>query len=162
MFRPVPSLSSPRRRFIPSLVLAAPNRMAAANISLASRFARPLFSRSYEFLFLQTLCFEKYLRCPGCGMCLSRHRSEIGTLSTPATKPFLSDICGLFFALCALLRTPILCFQSLTDSFCKRPGVGYASQIRRLKSMTCGLFFPSRPHFALSVLNSRPSISEAE
>jgi hypothetical protein len=161
MFRPVPSLSSPRRRFIPSLVLAAPNRMAAANISLASRFARPLFSWSYELRFLQTLCFDKHLRCPGGYVCpyadwksapFRRQRQNL----------FFSDICGLFLALCALLWFPALCFQSLTDSFRKNPGVGVRLAIRSLKSTTCRLFFPSRPHFALSVLNSRPSISEAE
>src|ERR1700730_1440499 len=40
------------------------------------------------------------------------------------TTPFISLTCGLFISLCALFRTPILCFQSLAHSFAKTPGVG--------------------------------------
>ena len=45
------------------------------------------------------------------------HRSRI-------TSPVLSCACALFISLCALFRTPILCFQSFADSFAKTPGWG--------------------------------------
>jgi len=37
--------------------------------------------------------------------------------------PVLSMACALFFSLAPLFCIPILCFQSLADSFCKTPGV---------------------------------------
>src|SRR5712692_2528378 len=40
-------------------------------------------------------------------------------------SPLLPSACALFFALCALFPTPVLCFQQLPHSFCKTPGVAY-------------------------------------
>src|SRR5882762_8334832 len=43
--------------------------------------------------------------------------------------PVLSMACALFFSLAALFCIPILCFQSLADSFCKNPGGGGISAL---------------------------------
>src|SRR5712692_11323622 len=37
-------------------------------------------------------------------------------------SPLLPFACALFFSLCALFPTPVLCFQQLPHSFCKTPG----------------------------------------
>src|SRR5712692_7332528 len=37
-------------------------------------------------------------------------------------SPLLPSACALFFSLCALFPTPVLCFQQLPHSFCKTPG----------------------------------------
>src|SRR5882762_5172979 len=43
--------------------------------------------------------------------------------------PVLSMACALFFSLAPLFCIPILCFQSLADSFCKTPGYGGVSAL---------------------------------
>jgi hypothetical protein len=65
------------------------------------------------------------------------------------TTPFISLTCGLFISLCALFRTPILCFQSLADSFAKTPGVGTLAPLNILCASAANSVF-ARPLFSYS------------
>jgi len=80
---------------------------------------------------LQTHCRVSFFpatltQTPGCG-CHAVSCFELiplCVLRASVANPAFSVCCGLFISLCALFRTPILCFQSFADSFSKTPGVG--------------------------------------
>ena len=83
--------------------------------TLSPVFVVPLFSCSYELLFPQALYFDNDLRCPGVyPLCLPS--SCLGYL--------FSITYGLCSSLCSLFAHACLCFQRVTDSFAKTPGVG--------------------------------------
>ena len=141
--------------------------LRTAHYSLPTLLAAPLFSYSYELLFLQALYFDNHLRCPGAWG--TRVQSCLGLCGDCAFEPPLSllashlfsILCSLVFAICALLRASVLCFQWLAASFCKTPGWGVCPQTRRLKSTRSRLFFLLRACFPHSVLNSWLSCPEA-
>ena len=89
-------------------------------------------------------------------------------------NPMFSVVCRLFVALCALFRTPSLCFQQLAASFCKMPGVGgipirsldsrrestKTSRCRRRSYGTPGVGYQLREGaLKLSTYNCQPSAS---
>src|SRR5882724_6405385 len=78
---------------------------------------------------------------------------SVSSRSLPAgfeARVAFSGTCGLFFALASLLASAFLCFQALTDSFCKIPGVGVVRIPSALKSIRSGaLFSTSRTAHAL-------------
>jgi len=111
---------SPRQRCPPYLAqYCACNAYREASVILALCFhglTNCFFRKSF---ILRTICVA--LEC--------RVRSKLPTSSVLSmsylVNLFVSESCGLFFALYALLRAAVVCFQSLTDSFAKYPGWGY-------------------------------------
>jgi len=84
----------------------------------------PLFSYSYELLFLQFLSFDNHPHCPGVS---PSNRWDFGPESSLwfsdfVASPLFSSTCGLFFSLVVLFRSPVLCFQQLARSLAKTPG----------------------------------------
>jgi hypothetical protein len=154
MFRPVLNVASHRPLFAWPYLQQDPNSVACQNPFPDDAFVRPLFSWSYEFLFPQALYFDNHLRCPGVWRASKLPANSV--LPVPSVvKRLVSDTCGLFLALCSLFGTSPLCFQPLTDSFCKTPGVGGMSFTGHLKLTSFQTLGPPGPHFMRTVLNSR-------
>src|SRR5712675_169472 len=70
---------------------------------------------------VSSLFLERSALPPGCALCVRNpvFRYLLGSMFSVA--------CGLFCALGALFAHACLCFQPLTDSFAKYPGVGVVS-----------------------------------
>ena len=108
---------------------------ACPDKSSSSLFTSALFSESYELLFPparqslggQALCFDNHLNCPGVyplwSLC-SDLRALCVALFPGSVWSVFSEAYSLFNALGPLFRASVLCFQQLTASFCKIPGVG--------------------------------------
>src|SRR5258706_8291111 len=50
------------------------------------------------------------------------------SISAAALSSSSSRACRLLKSLASLFATPLVCFQSVADSLCKTPGVGYPGQ----------------------------------
>jgi hypothetical protein len=88
-----------------------------------SHFARPLFSWSYELLFPQLFCFDKYLRCPQGVGCTLRFQPQVLYVSRLKTyiSPFLTYCCELLVVAKKINSCTIKQIQTL---LLKYPGWG--------------------------------------
>jgi hypothetical protein len=93
----------------------------ALDSCLYLEFVAPLFSYSYELLFVQPLSFDNHPHCPGVSPSNRSDFSPESSLwfSDSVASPFFSFTCALFFSLVALFRAPVLSFQELAHSLKK-------------------------------------------
>ncbi len=157
----LPRLSSPRRRSLRFPSTPDPRPFSPHPISSfpspTSVFSAPLFSYSYELLFLQALSFDNHPHCPGVwgvGLCLGSHESphhhaQVTSFHTLAAS---LSLFALFF------RPPSFVFNSFGTLFAKHPGGGVCApapcpQLRRLYPPGPKMI-PSPSTFVLRTLES--------
>ncbi len=105
---------SPFRPFLP------PQPVCILVAGDSSRHMRHVAPRSLPF---SARC--AYFPSPqGCTLIHSALHVRWSFLRVSVASPMFSAVCRPFVALCALFRTPVLCFQQLAASFRKTPGVG--------------------------------------
>lgn len=126
MFRPVLNFASRPSPFVSHHPVRDSKFDLLFEHLATSAFAQPLFSWSYELRSPQVLYFLNNLGCRGLSSTSKLLTSSLLSVSY-VVNLFVSESCGLFIALCAFLRAPVVCFQSLADSFCKTPGWGYVA-----------------------------------
>src|ERR1700730_1727054 len=129
----------PRSSWNPGSTQHRTSQAPTLDSCLYLEFVAPLFSYSYELLFLQPLSFDNHPHCPGVS---PSNRSDFGPesslwFSDSVASPFFSFTCALFFPLVALFRAPVLYFQQLAYSLAKTPPVFSFSVVRRPLDFNC-------------------------
>jgi len=117
------------------------------------RFRGPLFPYTYKSLFQQPLSFHVNTKRPG----VTPPSPVLESSSTPClgasvANPAFSAACRLLFSLGSLFRSRVVCFQYLTASFCKIPGVGVSESVWQLAFMPInrGEAFRSPQHIVVT------------